>query len=685
MGRTRAGVALLLLLGTGATARAESNLSAEEPPASQRPSRWGLAGNIGAGWTRGDFSSLLDTPVSGELNVFRTQGPWRFGLGVSFGSFNMKTPYANDLEWGFQRTYLFATRMLVSEGRLRPYMQVRAGAARLHPRSHLFDQIPLPDGFVLGNSSTQPANGFSVSVVPGLEWNLNRSVAFDLSADFGYFNVSKSDLSTVGLSQAGSGSTAEVRFGVRWHPDNGHPSGVRPRVPEDGPRDAWGVSRNYGWAAAEMLGINWVSSAYNEYGRNGNFNQISPRSWWSNLKDGFTYDDNEFRTNQFVHSYNGSAYFNSARANGLNYWTSVAYATFGAFWWECCGETHPMSLNDMVATSMGGWTLGETWYRLSSEVLDNQATGKGRFFKELGSFFIDPVRGLNRLISGRSRAIDANPTDPMDWRPPHGASLVGLGARIIGQGESISHDTKTYTNLTFDHAYGSPFDNTRRKPFDYLDMALQFSAGEKQPLNVLRVRGDLWEKPLGNADAPNHVFAISQYYDYLNNNAFEFGGQSIVPTLHSRFRLSDKLGLTTRVGGVGLVLGAVNSDYSKIANVADRERLREYDYGPGLGVDSAASLIVSGRPLLSVLYRFQWISVSNGSVFSKGKSSQGSDANHYLQAVVARLVVPIFGNLGLGADGSIFLRKSRYSAPGFADVDQRNPQVRVFVAVNSAR
>jgi hypothetical protein len=38
------------------------------------------------------------------------------------------------LEWGYQRTYLFATRLFRDpEDRLRPYLQVRAGLTRLHP------------------------------------------------------------------------------------------------------------------------------------------------------------------------------------------------------------------------------------------------------------------------------------------------------------------------------------------------------------------------------------------------------------------------------------------------------------------------------------------------------------------------------------------------------------------------
>src|SRR5262249_7519892 len=157
----------------------------------------------------------------------------------------------------------------------------------------LFDVKPLPPDFVIGNSTTEPHNGYSVGVVPGLEFKLDRSVALDVSGDFEYFNVGGVNFSPIGEPPSSSGSTWEGRIGVRWHPDDGTPSGV-PRA--DAPpekRDAWGVSRSYGWAAGEMLAINFVAAGFNEYGRNGNFNQISPRSWWANLDHGFTYDDNE--------------------------------------------------------------------------------------------------------------------------------------------------------------------------------------------------------------------------------------------------------------------------------------------------------------------------------------------------------------------------------------------------------
>jgi hypothetical protein len=204
-------------------------------------------------------------------------------------------------------------------------------------------------------------------------------------------------------------------------------------------------------------------------------------------------------------------------------------------------------------------------------------------------------------------------------------------------------------------------------------------------VTILRIRGDLWQKPLGNQEAPNHVFAISQYYDYMNNNTWEFGGQSLAATLHSRFRVSDKVGITTRASVLGLSLGAVNSDYADIAQVANRERLREYDYGPGMGAHAMANLLVAGRPFVTLHYRFQWINVANGSIYSKGQSALGSNANHYIQYGFMRVFIPILKKLGLCADGFVFSRKSRYTEPDFQNIDQRNTRLRIFLALNTAR
>jgi hypothetical protein len=90
-------------------------------------------------------------------------------------------------------------------------------------------------------------------------------------------------------------------------------------------------------------------------------------------------------------------------------------------------------------------------------------------------------------------------------------------------------------------------------------------------------------------------------------------------------------------------------------------------------------------------YRFQWIDVSNGSIFNKGDEFElpgggtvtalGSDATHYLQAAVAKAFLPIYKRkIGLGAEALVLLRNSHYSSPILRDRDQRNPEARVYLA-----
>jgi hypothetical protein len=458
---------------------------------------------LGTGGAGGDFGGLLTKPVSGEMNIFRTRGAWRFGGGLSFTSLKMGPPYEEEQEWGLQRSYLFATRMLRSEGAVRPYLQLRGGLARLHPRSELFAFSPPPEE--AGDSPTKPANGWSLGLRPGVEFRLNKSLALDVSGHFDWYKVSEYDLSPVGRPNASSGTAWEARLGLRWHPDDSWPSGPAAVDAPSKERGAWGVGPSVGWAVAEAVAINLAASGFNEYVRNANFNQISPRSWWYNIEHGLTYDDNHFKTNQYVHPFNGSTYYNAGRANGLGFWSSSLVALGGAFFWECCGETHPISYNDLISTGIGGIAFGEQAFRFSSQLPDNQDTGKSRFFREAGAFLIDPIRGFSRVLSGRASTVHGKPDEPLDFRPLQARFFLTAGVRTIGEGESISEDSNTYGLIGLNHSYGSVFDNTRRQPFDSLAADYQFSPGDKQARTVLRIRGDLWSKPLGGGAQPAYA------------------------------------------------------------------------------------------------------------------------------------------------------------------------------------
>ena len=262
----------------------------------------------------------------------------------------------------------------------------------------------------------------------------------------------------------------------------------------------------------------------------------------------------------------------------------------------------------------------------------------------------------------------------------------------LADGEKdTSRATDHTATILLNHDYGNVFDNPRRQPYDYVDFVAELNIGGTFSLENVQIRGNLFSWPLGDKSSPNHVLALVQHFEYMNNTACKFGRQSIGPALLSRFRLSDRFTLKTRVDGVvGLLLAGINSEYSFLADVPNQERLREYDYGPGLGAAASASLLFRDRPLLTALYRFDWVSVTSGSVYDKGDAALGLDANHYIQAAGVRLVIPVKGALGIGGDFYEFLRNCDFtftdSVTGQEKVEhvrQHNPQVRVYVARTS--
>jgi hypothetical protein len=433
----------------------------------------------------------------------------------------------------------------------------------------------------------------------------------------------------------------------------------------------WGERRSLGAAVGEVVAINILVWSFNEYIRGADFTQVSPRSWWENISGGFTYDDNHFTTNMFAHPYHGSLYHSAGRANGFNYWESLGFSLFGSAMWECCGETHPPAWNDWIATGVGGAAVGESLYRLSGTVLDNTATGSERTWREIGAFALNPVRGFNRLVSGRSGRVMPNPEEPEDRIPNVLSNRLSAGVRVIGEGESLSDSSEAHGLFQVEFKFGDEFASQRRKPFDIFDFGLQLNLGDKKTLGRLSIRGNLFTTDLKKSENTQHVFAVEQEFQYMNNNAFEFGGQMLDASLHSRFGLSKDWSIRTQLDAIFMILGAVNSEWAFLANdIPNRERFREYDFGPGVGGRIQANLAHKGRQVFSAFYWYQWLDTQNGS------NLNGSDAYHIVQLIGLRGMVPIGSKFGVGADAYLFLRDSHFEL--FDNTSQRVPQVRLY-------
>jgi len=441
--------------------------------------------------------------------------------------------------------------------------------------------------------------------------------------------------------------------------------------------DAWGVKRNGALAVGEILVVNGIVWAFNEYPRGANFTQVNPRSWYENIKGGFKWDDNNFSTNMYAHPFHGNLYFNSARANGFTFWESIPFAFLGSAFWECCGETHKPAINDWLTTSIGGSIIGEALYRLSSSVLDNQATGAGRAWREIGAGLLNPVRGFTRVVTGRAWTVAQNPERRADHHPERIENTLAIGARSLFDKNPVANDSLISGFVRFTFQFGTPFSDEAHKPFDWFQLDLQLNSRDKERLGVLQIRGMLASKVLNQSPRNRLFLGATMNFDYINNQAIEFGGESVTGTLVSIWPLSSKFSFLAEFGADAQIFGGVNSEYSFIVVTPEQERLREYDFGVGGGGRTRLALRLHGRDFLSVRYRLLFLPALNGGV---GTLPEVGDINttHFLHALAVGLNVPIVKKFGVGADFQWYRRTSNMHNDLLENIVQQVREARLY-------
>jgi hypothetical protein len=411
-------------------------------------------------------------------------------------------------------------------------------------------------------------------------------------------------------------------------------------------------------AIGEITFINTAVWSYNRYIRPGGGEgfKIGWTSWNESFENGFDWDPNNFSTNQFAHPYHGNLYFNAGRSNGFSYWESMGFAFMGSWQWEFLGEARHPSVNDWVNTSLGGTALGEMTHRLATTVRDNTATGGDRFWHEFGGFFIDPAGGLTRFLSGDMFKVQPNPDDRF---PTHVGVEGTFGLRTTYIDHIPQSDTTGWI-ASFRFAYGDPFQPRFRKPYEHFSAYVQLNGKEENKLGQVDVAGMLARRRFSTGGKAEHILGAYQHYDYLNNRAFELGGQSFSAGLNSRFGApGSRYKVVTGVYVAGVVLAATKSDY-------ENQTARSYDYGPGFGTRFNGALVRDGWDILRLGHDQYYI-----------HSVNGNRADHFLSMSYLGVSIPLGPSFALGGDYQLYLADRNYA--DFPDVEQRSPQVQAYL------
>ena len=344
-------------------------------------------------------------------------------------------------------------------------------------------------------------------------------------------------------------------------------------------------------AALQTVIINAGVHSFDRFVLNEDFAQVRPKDIWHNISHPMVWDNDQFSTNLFAHPYHGGLYYSTARSNGLNLYESLPYSIAGSLMWEYMGEKEPPAINDLMATSMGGVALGEVSYRLSNLVLNDATRGFSRFFRELIGTVINPMRGLNRLVTGdawRVRHDNYRYHDydalPVRLTATQGHRYIAGGGMHGGTLQDGKHSG--FVNLLLD--YGDAYDNDDSHPYDWFtgDITLSNSAPHVSDLHVL---ARIWGTEMEAGPRARGEFGFFHHFNYFDSAPFERGSTETVPYRISEaasvgpgFMVSlDPRGklqrLENQVFVSAMLLGGAYTDYYRFID-------RDYNMGSGFSV-----------------------------------------------------------------------------------------------------
>ncbi len=411
--------------------------------------------------------------------------------------------------------------------------------------------------------------------------------------------------------------------------------------------------KRYWLAAGEVVGVDLGVWAFNRYLTKTGWSEISIQTIKDNIETGFVWDRDGYLMNQFAHPYNGAAYFNAARSNGLSFWESSLYSLGGSAIWEIAMENEPPSYNDIVNTPVTGTILGEISYRVSNLIIDESSQGFERVLREFSAFAVDPVYGVNRLFQG-AMWRDGMPSD----RPPF-SLWMSVGGNNVFLDRTLVRN-KGYGFMGFDLEYGDLLAaKSHKDPFDYFTIHAELSISEDDNIAAVYGSGVIWDTKVTLFDNPANVIGVYKEIDMIINTIYKLSATSLTSRLTDQLQLSPGITATNSLSISAILMGATNSEYASVDG-------KDYNIGPGASVRIGTHCSIDGFGGISVDYKRFWIHTLSG--------AEGEE-------FVGLLKIGVDYALGqtayLGLDFMLYERYGDYR--NHADTQSANSAVRLYL------
>jgi hypothetical protein len=379
----------------------------------------------------------------------------------------------------------------------------------------------------------------------------------------------------------------------------------------------WGAgdSRSFLVPALDISAFELLLNRADHYFEDADTYPFQATNFRNNLHRSWVVDDDKFSTNQFLHPYAGATYQGFARSAGLSFWQASAYTFAGSLAWEEAGENTAPSINDQIATGIGGNFLGEPLFRIASLLLERDADDP-HWWRELAAGIISPPTAFNRLAYGGRFAPVFSSYDP------------ALFTRVDVSANAYSHYTsninvnadpsappanqtlqRANAEADFTMAYGLPGKPgySYDRPFDYfnVDLGLDNATGVESVFS----RGLLYGTDYAGGRNYRGLWGLYGLYDYVAPNIFRVSSVASAFGTTGQWWLSQHVALQdTALLGIGYAAGGVIHGVGVAPAGPLGDGLRNYHYGVAPESVVALRVIFAGRAAIDATARGYYIS-----------------------------------------------------------------------------
>jgi hypothetical protein len=202
--------------------------------------------------------------------------------------------------------------------------------------------------------------------------------------------------------------------------------------------------------------------------------------------------------------------------------------------------------------------------------------------------------------------------------------------------------------------YGTPYQNYKT-PFSNIYVQAEMGKDDSALVNGLRVYGSLMGWEIRPGHRTQHLLVLSANYDFIRNEAFFYGGQSIKLNLFSQLELPKGLKFNSNFAVGPVLLAAIPDNYMY--------KDRNYDYASGITATAGGGLNVRDKFFASLTYTGGWLSTING-----------NRSNYFLHTVAGEFRYMLRDNLAVVAAPGYFTLEGNYR--DHPNVDKKYPFVR---------